>query len=59
MMNLISLKSVLASKIDFAEMETRIEKRMLDINKTIYVVGLIQFLAIVGSVLAIVNFAIK
>ena len=54
-----SEKSVLASKIDLAEMETRIEKRMLDINKTIYIVGLIQFLAIVGSVLAIVNFAIK
>lgn len=54
-----SEKRVLASKTDLAEMETRIEKRMSDINKTIYIVGLIQFLAIVGSVLAIVNFMIK
>ena len=50
---------ILASKIDLSEMETRIEKRMSDINKTIYIVGLIQFLGIVGSVLAIVNFMIK
>ncbi len=54
-----SEKRILASKTDLAEMETRIEKRMSDINKTIYIVGLIQFLAIVGSVLAIVNFMIK
>jgi hypothetical protein len=54
-----SEKRVLASKTDLAEMETRIEKRMSEINKTIYVVGLIQFLAIVGSVLAIVNFMLK
>ncbi len=50
---------ILASKIDLSEMETRIEKRMSDINKTIYLVSLIQFLGIVGSVLAIVNFMIK
>lgn len=53
-----SQKAVLVSKLDLAEMETRVEKRMSDINKTIYIVGLIQFLAIVGSVLAIVNFMI-
>ncbi|TAH02430.1 MAG: hypothetical protein EAZ15_05110 [Sphingobacteriales bacterium] len=52
-------KSNLVSKLDLAEMETRVEKRMSDINKTIYIVGLIQFIAIVGSVLAIVNFMIK
>jgi hypothetical protein len=45
-------KSVLASKTDLAEMKTRI-------NKTICIVGLVQFLAIVGSVLAIVNFMLK
>ncbi len=45
-------KLVLASKIDLFEVESRI-------NKTIYIVGLIQFIAIVGSVLAIVNFMIK
>lgn len=54
-----SEKLVLATKIDLSEMETRIEKRMSEINKTIYLVGLIQFLAIIGSVLAIVNFMLK
>ena len=54
-----SEKNILATKIDLAEMETRLEKRMSETTKTIYIVGLIQFLAIVGSVLAIVNFMIK
>ncbi len=49
----------LVAKIDLAEMETRVEKRFSDTIKTIYIVGLIQFIAIVGSVLAIVNFMIK
>ena len=31
----------------------------VDIMRSIYLVGLIQFLAIIGSVLAIVNFALK
>jgi hypothetical protein len=47
-----SEKRILASKIDLMEMETKI-------TKTIYIVGLIQFLAIVGSVLVIVNFMLK
>lgn len=54
-----SEKRILASKTDLTEMETRMEKRMSEISKTIYIVGLIQFLAIVGSVLAIVNFILK
>ncbi len=54
-----SEKRILASKTDLAEMETRLEKRMSEINKSIYIVGLIQFLAIVGSVLAIVSFMLK
>ncbi len=45
-------KDYLASKKDLAEMESRI-------NKNIYIVGLIQFIAIVGSVLAIINFMLK
>jgi hypothetical protein len=45
-------KLAIASKIDLHETETRL-------NRTIYIVGLIQFIAIVGSVLAIVNFMIK
>lgn len=39
---------VLATKEDIANMQ-----------KTIYIVGLIQFLAIIGSVIGIVNFMIK
>ena len=39
---------VFATKEDIANMQ-----------KTIYVVGLIQFLAIIGSVIGIVNFMIK
>jgi hypothetical protein len=54
-----SEKNILVSKSDLAEMEIRVEKRMSEINKTIYIVGLIQFLGIVGSVLAIVNFMLK
>lgn len=49
----------LASKKDLAEMETRIERRMSDLNKSIYIVGVILFIEIVGSVLAIVNFMLK
>ncbi|MFD2288637.1 hypothetical protein GJU39_11125 [Pedobacter petrophilus] len=41
-------REVLATKEDIANMQ-----------KTIYFVGLIQFLAIVGSVIGIVNFMIK
>lgn len=39
---------ILATKKDIAE-----------VNKNIYIVGLVQFLAIVGSVLAIVNFRLN
>lgn len=39
----------LASKRDLATLETKI-------NRSIYLVGLVQFLAIVGSVLVIVRF---
>jgi hypothetical protein len=48
----VAEKDHLASKKDLAEMETRI-------TKTIYIIGLVQFLAIVGSVLAIVTFMLK
>jgi hypothetical protein len=41
-------KEILATKEDISNMQ-----------KTIYVVGLIQFLAIIGSVVGIVNFMIK
>ena len=47
-----SEKDNLASKKDLAEMESRI-------NRNIYIVGLVQFIAIVGSVLGIINFMLK
>lgn len=45
-------KNTLASKEDLARTES-------NLLKTIYIVGLVQFLAIVGSVLAIINFMLK
>jgi hypothetical protein len=41
-------KEVLATKEDIA-----------NVHESIYIVGLVQFLAIIGAVLAIVNFMIK
>lgn len=43
---------ILATKQDLYEIKS-------DLLKSIYIIGLIQFLAIVGSVLAIVNFMLK
>ena len=45
-------KNYIATKQDLAEMETRI-------NRNIYIVGVVQFIAIVSSVLAIVSFIEK
>ena len=55
----MSEKDNLASKNNLAEMEIRLDQRISDLQKSIYFVGLIQFVAIVGSVLAIVNFMLK
>ncbi len=45
-------KEIFATKEDLGSVKS-------DLMKSIYVVGLIQFLAITGSILALVNFAIK
>lgn len=45
-------REILATKEDLANIRA-------DLMKSIYIVGLIQFLAIVGSVLAIFNFMLK
>ncbi|MGV3685276.1 MAG: hypothetical protein ACO1NS_06580 [Daejeonella sp.] len=45
-------KEIFATKDDVGNVKS-------DLTKSIYVVGLIQFLAITGSVLAIINFIIK
>jgi hypothetical protein len=43
-------------KIDLVDRIQSVEKSVV---KTVYIVGLVQFLAIVASVLAIINFIIK
>ncbi|MGB4775259.1 MAG: hypothetical protein WBP45_08805 [Daejeonella sp.] len=45
-------KEILATKEDLANVKA-------DLIKSIYIVGLVQFLAIVGSVLVILNFMLK
>ena len=63
-------KDFLLSQKDKPEMIEKmadIENRLTDkissvntsVNKTIYIVGLVQFLAIIASVLAIMNFMLK
>jgi len=42
----------LATREDLAEVKS-------ELTKTIYIVGLVQFLAIVGSVIAIMSFMLK
>lgn len=44
---------------DKTELIDRIKNAQSSLTRQIYIVGLIQFLAIVGSVLAIVNFMLK
>lgn len=41
------------------ELLDRINTAQSSLTKTIYIVGLVQFLAIIGSVLAIFNFMLK
>jgi hypothetical protein len=43
-------------KIDLVERIQSVEKSII---KTVYIVGLVQFLAIVASVLVIINFMVK
>lgn len=43
-------------KVDLVDRIQTVEKSII---KTVYVVGLVQFLAIVASVLAIINFMVK
>jgi hypothetical protein len=43
-------------KVDLVDRIQTVEKSII---KTVYIVGLVQFLAIVASVLAIINFIIK
>ena len=51
-MSVSEIQEILATKADLANVRA-------DLMKSIYIVGLLQFLAIVGSVLAIFNFMLK
>lgn len=58
---LIVTKSDLRSEITATKAELKVEIATVksDMLQAIYVVGLVQFLAIVGSVIAIINFLAK
>ncbi len=50
-------------KVELLEKISDVEVRLTDkinaINKSVYIVGLVQFLAIIASMLAIINFMLK
>ena len=52
-------KQILATKEDIYIIKQDIYDVKVNLMRSIYVVGLIQFLAIIGSVLAIINFTVK
>jgi hypothetical protein len=52
-------REILATKEDIANTKEYILQVKSELSKSIYLVGLIQFLAIVGSVIGIINFMIK
>ena len=43
----------------FNQVEIRLTDKINTINKSVYIVGLVQFLAIIASMLAIINFMLK
>ena len=51
--------SALLTKEDKLELVGKIESSKVDVLKSIYLVSVVQFLAIIGSVLAIMSFMIK
>lgn len=52
-------KETLATKEDIYLLKEEMAKMKAELLRTVYIVGLVQFLAIVGSVLLIVNFMLK
>lgn len=48
-----------ATKTDIALVREDMMEMKSELSKSIYIVGLIQFVAIIGSILAIINFTIK
>ncbi len=52
-------KDILLTKEDKIELVGKIESSKVDVLKSIYLVSVVQFLAIIGSVLAIMSFMLK
>lgn len=52
-------KELFLTQKDKIELIDRIQNSEKSLTKTIYIVGLVQFLAIVASVLMIINFMVK
>ncbi len=52
-------RELLVTKEDIANTKEYILQVKSELSKSIYLVGLIQFLAIVGSVIGIINFMMK
>jgi len=52
-------KDTLATKNDIYQLELKLQKEMSAVQKSVYYVGLVQFLAIVGSVIAILSFMLR
>ena len=52
-------KELFLTQRDKVDLVDRIQTVEKSITKTVYIVGLVQFLAIVASVLAIINFIVK
>ncbi len=48
--------SILLTQKDKVDLIDRIQKVETSLTKQIYIVGLIQFLAIIGAVIGIINF---
>ncbi|SDE45008.1 hypothetical protein [Pedobacter soli] len=52
-------REILATKEDIANTKEYILQVKSELSKSIYLVGLVQFLAIVGAVIGIINFMLK
>ena len=52
-------KDTLATKNDIYQLELKLQKEISAVQKSVYYVGLVQFLAIVGSVIAILSFMLR
>jgi hypothetical protein len=55
----IQLYNALKTKLDDRKDTFLNKDDKIDIMRSIYIVGIVQFLAIVGSVLAIMNFMVR